>query len=280
MTPQAGPPISPSTDYWRQRAYNLLVMFRVKICGITSPDDALLAAEAGADAIGLNCYEKSLRFIDPQHAGEIAERLRKEYSADRVQIFLVFVNAGLDDILWTIREAHLYGAEMGLGVQIHGDEPPELLRGLREHGIGVTGTLFQASGHAPTVPVVRALRCSERDLSSQSLYLQNCQSLVALPQAVLLDAHAPGSYGGTGQVVDWRMIHDQRDKLLDLPLILAGGLTPENVAEAIAIACPDAVDVASGVESAPGKKDAAKVHAFVARARQAFAECETSGQKN
>ena len=246
-------------------------MFRVKICGITTPEDALLAAEAGAGAIGLNCYAKSPRHVDPQRAGEIAERLRKEYSAGRVQIFLVFVNARLDDILWTIRESELYGAEMGLGIQLHGDEPPELLRDLRQHGLGVTGTLFQASGHAPTVPVVRALRCSQADLGPQAFYLQQCQSLGALPQAVLLDAHAPGSYGGTGQVVDWNMIREGRDKLLGLPLILAGGLTPENVAEAIATARTGAVDVASGVESSPGKKDAAKVMAFITAAKRAFA---------
>ena len=92
-----------------------------------------------------------------------------------------------------------------------------------------------------------------------------------LPHAILLDAHASDSYGGTGQTLDWNMIRDERDRLLGLPLILAGGLTPDNVAEAIATARPDAVDVASGVESSPGKKDPAKVRDFVAAAKEAFA---------
>ena len=246
-------------------------MFQIKICGITTPEDALLAAEAGADAIGLNCYEKSPRYVDPPRAAEIALRLREEYPAERVQVFAVFVNASLDDILWTIRDANLYGVEQGLGIQIHGDEPPELLHELHQQGLGITGNLFQVLGHVPVVPVVRALRCRDANLASQAAYLRECQSLESLPQAVLLDASVPGSYGGTGQVVEWKALPNGRDKLLGLPIILAGGLTPDNVAEAIATARPDAVDVASGVESAPGRKDAAKVLAFVARAKVAFA---------
>jgi phosphoribosylanthranilate isomerase len=245
-------------------------MFQIKICGITTPEDALLAAEAGANAIGLNFYEKSPRYVDPQRAAEIPRRLREEYPVEQIQVFAVFVNASLDDILWTIRDANLYGIEQGLGIQLHGDEPAELLRDLRSQGLGLTGNLFQAAGHVPVVPVVRALRCRDRDLTSHVNYLETCRSLGAMPQAVLLDAHAPGSYGGTGQVVDWTMIREQRDKLLGLPLILAGGLTPENVATAIATAHPDAVDVASGVESTLGRKDPAKVLAFVARAKAAF----------
>jgi len=248
-------------------------MFQIKICGITTPDDALLAAEAGADAIGLNFYDKSPRHVDPQRAGEIVERLRAEYSAEQVQVFAVFVNASLDDILWTIRDANLFGLEQGLGIQLHGDEPPEFLRDLRAQGLGVTDSLFQAAGHVPVVPVVRALRCREPDLASQLAYLERCRLLGALPQGVLLDSHSPASYGGTGQVADWNAIRHQRGKLLLLGLqpILAGGLTPENVAAAIAAALPGAVDVASGVESAPGRKDTAKVLAFVARAKAAFA---------
>jgi phosphoribosylanthranilate isomerase len=101
--------------------------------------------------------------------------------------------------------------------------------------------------------------------------LQACRQLGALPQAVLLDAFAPGSYGGTGQVLDWLAIASARPALLNLPIVLAGGLTPTNVAEAIFAAQPDAVDVASGVESAPGIKDAAKVYAFAAHAKKALA---------
>ena len=97
-----------------------------------------------------------------------------------------------------------------------------------------------------------------------------CQNLGALPQAVLVDAFQPGAYGGTGQSLDWASLAHRKNVLLNLPLILAGGLTPENVAEAIVTARPDAVDVASGVESSPGRKDPAKVRAFIAAAKESL----------
>jgi phosphoribosylanthranilate isomerase len=245
-------------------------MFRVKICGITTADDALLAAEAGADAIGLNFYEKSPRCVSPDRAAEILEALREKYSAQQVQVLAVFVNASLDDILWTIREANLYGLEQGVGLQLHGDEPPQLLADLRREGLGQTDNLFQVIGHVPIVPVVRAFRCTGGDLSVAGEYLQRCVTLGALPQAVLLDAYSASGYGGSGRTLDWDGIAAGRQLLGELPIILAGGLTPANVAAAITTARPDAVDVASGVESAPGVKDAAKVMAFVDAARRAF----------
>ena len=245
-------------------------MFKVKICGITTPDDALLAAEAGADAIGLNFYAKSPRCVLADRAAEIVQRLREDYSAAQVRVFGVFVNAAVDEILWMVREADLYGVEKGFGVQLHGDEPPQLLQQLRQHGIGCMGNLFQATGHTPEVPVMRAFRCRGADLSSEAAYLTECQKLDAMPQAVLLDAYSSEDFGGTGQCVDWATVHRQRSQLPRIPLILAGGLTATNVARAIEEARPDGVDVASGVESAPGKKDAAKVYAFVAAANKQF----------
>jgi len=246
-------------------------MFRIKICGITSVEDALMAAEAGADAIGLNFYEQSPRYVTAQLAEKIVEELRGTYSADEVAVYGVFVNATADDILWVIRDANLYGNDRGLGIQLHGDEPPELIRELRSHGLGTSGDLLQAFGHVPTVPITRAFRCRDADLAQHAAYLAKCQELGALPQAVLLDAFAPGVYGGTGQTVDWNAVRERSKSLFGLPLVLAGGLTPENVADAIATAKPDAVDVASGVESSPGKKDYAKTLAFVATAKKALA---------
>jgi phosphoribosylanthranilate isomerase len=254
-------------------------MFRVKICGITTADDALLAAEAGADAIGLNFYEKSPRFVPADRAGEIVERLRQGYPAEQVQVFGVFVNATLDDMIWTIREANLYGPEQGFGIQLHGDEPPELIRDLHCEGLGRSGELLQVLGHVPTVPVVRAFRCRSGGLSAEGEYLMQCQQLRALPQAVLLDAYSKGSYGGTGQCVDWSAIAGAKSSLAGLPLILSGGLTATNVREAVAFARPDAVDVASGVESAPGRKDAAKVLAFAAAAKDALTTLGRSGSE-
>jgi phosphoribosylanthranilate isomerase len=245
-------------------------MYKIKICGITTVDDALLAAEAGADAIGLNFYDKSPRYVDAARAAEIVERLREDYAPDQLQVFAVFVNASLDDILWTLRDADLYGIEQGVGIQLHGDEPPELLRDLCQQGLGQDKSLLQALGYVPVVPLVRAFRCPSTDLSAPAAYLQQCQRLGVLPQGVLLDAFSPDSYGGTGDVMDWSVISRERNKLLGLPVVLAGGLTPANVATAIAAAKPDAVDVASGVESAPGTKDAAKVYAFIAGAKKAL----------
>lgn len=245
-------------------------MFKIKICGITTPEDALLAASFGADAIGLNFYEKSPRYIAPERASEILSRLRENFPAKDCQAIGVYVNASLDDIVWTLRAGDLYAPGRGFGIQLHGNEPPEFLRELYQHGLGPTNTLFQASGHVPVVPIVRAYRCTTPDLTELTNYIQNCQKLQASPQAVLLDAHAPGSYGGTGQRLDWNMVRDQREKLLGLPLILAGGLTPDNVSEAILTARPDAIDVASGVESSPGKKDPARLRDFITNAKAAF----------
>jgi phosphoribosylanthranilate isomerase len=254
-------------------------MYQVKICGIATPEDALLAAEAGATAIGLNFYEKSPRHVSADQAAQIVEHLRETYSADQVQVFGVFVNSTLDDILWTIREANLYGPEQGFGIQLHGDEPPELIQQLQQHGLGQSGHLLQATGHVPTVPIVRAFRCHTGDLSSPAAYLKKCAGLASLPQAALVDAFEPGTYGGTGKCLDWPSLARRKSALLDLPVILAGGLTSQNIAQAIATARPSAVDVASGVESSPGKKDAAKTLAFAAAAKQAFIALARSASK-
>jgi phosphoribosylanthranilate isomerase len=249
-------------------------MFQIKICGITSPEDALMAAEAGADAIGLNFYEQSPRYVTALLAEKIVAELRGSYSAEEVAVYGVFVNPSVDDILWIIRDANLYGTDRGLGIQLHGDEPPELIRDLRSHGLGTSDDLLQATGHAPTVPITRAFRCRDSNLAEHTAYLAKCQRLGALPQAVLLDAFAPGSYGGTGQVVDWQAVANRKGELFNLPVILAGGLQPGNVAAAVAAARPEAVDVASGVELSPGKKDYAKTMRFVAAAKEAFARLD------
>jgi phosphoribosylanthranilate isomerase len=251
-------------------------MFRIKICGITSVEDALIAGEAGADAIGLNFYSQSPRYVTAEQAESIVQELREVYSADQLAVYGVFVNASVDDILWVIREANLYATDNGLGIQLHGDEPPELLRELRSHGLGTSGELLQASGHIPTVPITRAFRSKDPSLAEVAGYLDKCQQLGALPQAVLLDGYTPGVYGGTGTAANWPVLAQQRNLLRKLPAVLAGGLTAQNIAEAIKVAQPDAVDVASGVESAPGKKDYAKTMAFVAAARRAFAELGAS----
>jgi phosphoribosylanthranilate isomerase len=214
-------------------------VFRIKICGITSVEDALLAAEAGADAIGLNFYERSPRYVTTERAKEIC--LALPAGVAKVGVFVNSLPKGIAAM------AERVGLDV---IQLHGDEGPDFL------------------GSLGKLPVIKAFRCRESTLNSVRAFLTLCPE-PSFPIAVLLDAHAPGSYGGTGQVLDWRRLQAERHQLLGLPLILAGGLTPQNVAEAIRVARPDAVDTASGVEVSPGKKDPAKVRAFISAAKGA-----------
>lgn len=225
-------------------------MFRIQICGVTTLEDALFAAEGGADAIGLDFRPGSPRCIDAAVACEIVERVREKYDASQVEVYAIFANAAVDDILWMLRDAELYGPDMGVGIQLHGDEPPQMLADLQQHGLGRPQGLLQALGHAPIVPIVRAFR-QEAELASIGAWLAECDRLGALPDAVLVASELRGQFRG-------------------LPLILGGELTPQNVGGAIAAVGPDAVQATSGVESSPGKLDAAKVWAFVAAARAAL----------
>jgi len=218
-------------------------VFRVKICGITNVDDALASARAGADALGLNFYPKSPRHITPEQARAIVEVLPRNV----VKVGL-FVNAPVDEVRDTFDR-------LGLNlIQLHGDEPPESLAELGDR------------------PVMRAFRLGSEGLPPVTEYLRHCRRLGCLPRLVLIDAHVKGAYGGTGQVADWPTVKRYPVDKDDPPLVLAGGLSPSNVAEAIRAVSPAAVDTASGVESAPGKKDPAAVEAFVRAARAALAE--------
>lgn len=216
-------------------------MFHVKICGITSVDDAQVAIRAGADALGLNFYRKSARAIDVQMARQIGNLMPQG-----VMKIGVFVNADPDEVAHTFYEAGLDA------VQLHGDEPPEYLADLAAR------------------PVVRAFRLGEAGLAAVDSYLDECARLDATPAMILVDAFSTDAYGGTGETVDWpRLAADRQQRQLP-PLALAGGLTPENVADAIRLVRPASVDVASGVEQRPGRKDPDRVRQFVASARAAF----------
>lgn len=200
----------------------------VKICGITNLADALTAVDAGADALGFMFYEPSARNIAPAAALEIIARL-----PPRVAKVGVFVNAPAE----TIRHIAM---ECGLDtVQLHGEETPEF-----------------CAQFAP-LKVWKAIRV--RDESS----------LRALPDyktdAWLLDSYVAGQKGGTGEKFDWELAIAAN--VLGRPIIFAGGLTPENIANAVHQVRPFGVDVSSGVESGPGKKDAAKVRAFIMAAK-------------
>jgi phosphoribosylanthranilate isomerase len=201
-------------------------MVRVKVCGVTSLEDARICIEAGVDAVGLNFWPRSLRRCEQAVAREIVRELRGQ------TLFVgVFVDQSGDEVA-RIRD------DVGLDcVQLHGDEPPELLTRFLPHAykaVRVRGT-----------SVLEAVR--------------------AFPgEHVLLDAYVPGLPGGTGATFDWQLA---RAVAAERKLTLAGGLTPANVAEAVRVVRPFCVDVASGVEAAPGVKDPQLVHAFVQNAR-------------
>ncbi len=208
----------------------------IKICGITSLEDAILAVEAGTDMLGFNFYPGSKRYILPAQCREIINGLK----ANHIEACAVgvFVNAPLDVIRATLEDCELDLA------QLSGDEPAETLQGLAGAGY-------------------KALRIRDSAELQRSIGVYPRQGE---PPAYLVDAYAPGEYGGTGSLANWPLAAQIAAKA---PILLAGGLTPENVADAVAQVQPWGVDVASGVEAAPGRKDPAKVHQFVQRARQA-----------
>jgi phosphoribosylanthranilate isomerase len=254
-------------------------MFRIKICGVTNVPDAVTAADAGADAIGLNFYERSSRYLDPELAAQIGSVI-----APTTTKIGVFVNHAPSHVDYVSHRAALDG------VQIHGDESPADFARIVETHMPQLGkhtqqvleqlviepesdsrsTMLGLIAGQNRPKVIRARRLGDEGVCAIAADLQACLEAGAWPAAILIDAMTPGRYGGTGETVSWVGLADHNKWLGDTPLILAGGLTPDNVAEAIRIVRPNGVDVASGVESAPGKKDPHKVRDFIAAARSAF----------
>lgn len=202
---------------------------RVKICGITRTEDALAAAQAGADAIGLVFEPKSPRGVKPEQALIITRAL-----PPFVTVVGLFVNAAFDTV-----ETVLKRVPLDL-LQFHGDETPEQCR--RYHR-----------------PYIKAIHMRDKvNLPDQARRYSDAEGL-------LLDTAAADVAGGSGQVFDWNRVTANLGK----PVILAGGLTPENVAEAVRTVRPFAVDVSSGVEQSKGIKDAQKISAFIEAVRGA-----------
>lgn len=196
---------------------------RVKICGITTVNDALLAVNAGADAIGLVFYEPSPRYVDIDRAAEIAAVV-----PPFVSIVALFVNASVDQVNTVLNHV-----AVSL-LQFHGDESPLYCE------------QFQR-------PYIKALRMKP-DVDVAAICSEYSSA-----QGILLDAYRKGVPGGTGECFDWQAI----PKALSHPLVLAGGLQPANIAEAIAIVRPAAVDVSGGVEASAGIKDSCRVIEFI-----------------
>lgn len=201
----------------------------VKICGIKTLKDALAAIEAGADYLGFNFYPKSVRFIEKTACAEITSLLKQEHS--QIKLVGVFVNSSVEEIKDILQTCQLDLA------QLHGDETPETFAQLAPHA-------FRAFRGIP---------------ESNAGYERN------KAPAMLIDAAVKGVYGGSGVTADWAAAAELAKKY---PLLLAGGLTPENVADAVRQVRPWGVDVASGVESAPGEKDAGKMVEFIQNVRE------------
>lgn len=227
-------------------------MFRIKICGITNIEDAQAAADAGADAVGLNFYQKSSRCVSVEQARQIVWSL--DSRPTRVGVFVNMTPSRIQEII----------TQVGLSaIQLHGDESPET--------VAQTALIKRPPDFRGDSPIIRARRMGKGGVAEIASDFNACVAAGVRPVAILLDALSPGRYGGTGETVSWAGLADHERWLAKTPLILAGGLTPDNVAEAIRIVQPHAVDVAGGVESAPGKKDAIKMRDFIAAAREAFA---------
>jgi phosphoribosylanthranilate isomerase len=219
---------------------------RIKICGITNLPDAELSVELGAWALGMIFYAGSPRQCSPAEAQAIAAALRR-----RVELCGVFVNAPLEQI---VRECEEIGLSM---VQLHGDEGPSFCSEVARR----TG-----------VRVIKAAQVSgSGDIRDLERFHVDFHLLDARSKAV----ERQGMRGGTGETFDWELVRARRSQV---PLILSGGLNGENVAEAIAVVSPYAVDTASGTEAAPGHKDPEKLRAFFQAVEQPRAEPVTVGQ--
>lgn len=198
----------------------------VKICGVTTLDDARQALGAGADYIGCVLYPRSVRAVTIETLCRISEGLCE------ARVVGVFVNAGSDAVMSVARQARLYA------VQLHGDECPEDYKDL-------------------PIPIWRAVAAG-----SAGVVPDPAQWPVA--ERLIVDAPAPGRYGGTGQPADWNQASQLAQRYRTM---LAGGLNPDNVADAVRSVAPYGVDTASGVERAPGRKDHAAVERFIREAK-------------
>ena len=211
----------------------------IKICGIRDVQTAQAVAQAGVDAIGLNFYAQSPRVVAPEMAANIVAAL--DGAAEPVG---VFVNHSVVEVRAICKQCGLRT------IQLHGDEPADQLADLSRD-----------------YRVIRAFRVGAAGLQSAGLYLDECRRLEARPWACLVDASVPGQFGGTGHTAPWETLASEYKSAEWPPLILAGGLTPDNVSQAIATVGPWGVDVAGGVESSVACKDVALVRQFVLNAR-------------
>lgn len=241
-----------------------MLPFQIKICGVTSCEDALCACQCGADAVGLNFYERSSRFVEPETARLIARSIddhNREIAGTTspvVKKIGVFVDMPVAEIVSIAKHIGLDG------IQLHGNESPKILPEIRSE-------LTRLRHLCVLIRAVRLNPDSAIDGGSNPenrLAVGNIQTWIEQGvDLILLDAAVPGEYGGTGKSLDASNLPPPDGHV---PFVLAGGLTPENIELSIKKSGYRAVDVASGVESAPGLKDHLKVRSFVDTARRTF----------
>ncbi len=241
-----------------------MLPFQIKICGITTSEDAMNACRYGADAIGLNFFERSSRFVDGETAGLIASSVDEfnrqiaETPHSQVKKIGVFVDMPVPELV-------AIAWHVGLdGIQLHGNESPLIIRKIRSEleKLAHHCVLIRAVKSKPAEPTGQAVEMDMQSVSAEiTAWIEQKVDLI------LLDAAVPGQFGGTGMTVDLSKV----PKIVgEVPFVLAGGLTPQNVAKAIRESGYGSVDVASGVESAPGVKDQREMKAFIDAARSAF----------
>lgn len=214
-----------------------------KVCGLTEPENTRMVVDAGVDAIGLNFYPKSKRYISPDSAITLRNGI-----SNHVDVVGVFVNAAREDVINIATAVRLSA------VQFHGDESAVEIK--------------QVQDRCPSAKILRAFRLSKDNLNQTIDEVRALKDAGVKLSAVLVDAFVSGEFGGTGHQLDHELIRQLPVEWP--PLIVAGGLTADNVANCIQTVRPWGVDVASGVESKPGMKDADKTRQFITAAKNAL----------
>ena len=239
---------------------NCMSLFKIKICGIRFVPDLIVAVDAGADAVGLNFYSPSVRSVSIEQAWQLTDTLLDRENPWDGQVVGVFVNHSAEEIAATV-------AAVGLNaIQLHGDERPNFIAELQ-----IELMRLSLDREMPIIRAVRIAKDLELGAGEEELNREVALWKAAGASMILLDADVPGAFGGTGHRLDW---HSVGRVQLPLPVVLAGGLNAENVADAIFIAKTDAVDVASGVENEQQRKDAALIRQFVSSAKNAFEQVD------